>query len=79
VNIPLLTANGAIDGAPVIHYTHDGFELPRSGVAIRVTAYGTTHGSLVCIPTQGIGISLADRALAGELADVLALAVRAAA
>ena len=79
VNIPLLTSNGAIESAPVIHYTHDGFELPRSGVAIRVAAYGTTHGYLVCIPTEGVGIPLADRALAGELADVLALAVRAGA
>jgi len=79
VNIPQLTSGGAIDGAPIMHYTHDGFELPRSGVAIRVAAYGTTHGYLVCIPTEGVGIPLADRALAGELADVLALAVRAAA
>ncbi|MEN3271568.1 MAG: hypothetical protein V7636_329 [Actinomycetota bacterium] len=79
VSIPVLTSTGAIEGAPVIHYTEDGFELPRSGVAIRVAAYGTTFGFLVCIPTQGVAAPLSDRTIAAELADVLALAVRAAA
>lgn len=79
VTIPVLTSTGAIAGAPIIHYTHDGFELPRSGVAIRVAAYGTTDGYLVCIPTPGVAAPLRDRILAAELADVLALSMRAAA
>lgn len=75
VLLPKLTDRGALE-ASELRYTHDGFELPRTGIAIEVAAYGQRCGYLVCQPTPGAGVSLEKRRVAVELANVLGLALR---
>ena len=74
VLLPMLGIHGELNMAG-LRYTHDGFELPRDGVAIEVASYGKTYGYLVCLPTAGVGTSLEQRRVAVELANVLGLAM----
>lgn len=75
VVLPMLGEHGELT-TPILHYTHEGFELPRGGVAIEVATSGTTYGYLVCRPTAGAGVSLEKRRVAVDLANVLGLAMR---
>lgn len=75
VLLPTLGEHGELT-TPTLRYTHDGFELPREGIAIEVATSGTTYGYLVCRPTPGEGVSLEKRRVAVELANVLGLALR---
>lgn len=46
-----------------------GFELPRNGVSLAVTADGRRLGRLVLLPDPGHGLSLVDRRVAVAVAD----------
>lgn len=74
VELPLLGDRGELTTSD-FRFTHDGFELPRGGIAIEVASYGRTFGYLVCQPTPGAGVNLERRRLAVELANVLGLAM----
>lgn len=74
VLLPMLGVHGELN-MPELRYTHEGFELPRDGVAIEVASYGKTYGYLVCLPTAGVGTSLERRRVAVELANVFGLAM----
>lgn len=77
VLLPVISSTGALVNTD-LHYTPDGFELPRGGVAIEVAAYGRLDGYLVCSPTPGAGVDHAARQAAADLGSVLALVRRAA-
>ena len=77
VLLPVLDSTGEMPEGEM-RYTREGFELPRDGVAIEVTAFGQRDGYLVCHPTAGAGVGFAERRMAAELGSLLALARRAA-
>jgi hypothetical protein len=76
VELPEIGSMGEID-LEVMRFTHDGFELPDSGVAVPVVAYGHRYGTLVGRPTSGVGVGIEARAAAAALGEVLGLAMRA--
>jgi hypothetical protein len=72
-----LEPTGAIRGGDLRCYTKDGFELPREGVALPVTANGQPLGRFVLTPVPGAGVSLDRRIIAASLADQLSVALHA--
>jgi hypothetical protein len=73
---PTLEPTGAIKGGDVRYYTKDGFELPREGAELPVSADGRTIGRFVLRPQPGAGVSLDRRIVAASLADQLSVVLR---
>ena len=76
VPLPELDRSGALPGG-VFRFVDDGFELPRSGIAIPVEARGERFGTIACSPVAGRGIAVEQRRSAAALAHVLGLAIAA--
>jgi two-component system sensor histidine kinase KdpD len=72
--LPPLERDGTVSTS-VHRYTHDGFELPRGGVELRVVGRGETVGRFVLAPTPGVGVSAQRLLVAVALADQLGLAL----
>jgi len=68
-----LEPTGTLTGNGMSHYTRDGFELPRDGVALPVIVGDRTIGRFVLIPTAGVGVALDRRMIAIALADQLSI------
>ena len=67
---PELGHNGIVDRSKEnLRWRPDGFELPRNGVGLAVTAAGRELGRLVMLPDPGHGLSPTDRRLAVAVAD----------
>lgn len=72
----VLPRSGALIGK-AMRFTPTGFELPDEGVAIPVTAAGTTFGHIVVVPRRGGGSQRDIRQVAIALADEYAVALAA--
>lgn len=57
----------------VMFWSREGFELPRDGVALRVSAGSHSYGRIVLAPSPGRGTTRGQRQVAVALADLLAL------
>ena len=68
IELPVIERSGAVS-TDRHRYTLDGFELPRTGVALPVLARGRPVGRFVLVPTAGTGVSLERRIVAVALAD----------
>jgi len=67
---PELGHNGLVDRSKEhLRWRPEGFELPRNGVRLAVTAEGKELGRLVMLPDPGHGLSPTDRRMAVAVAD----------
>jgi K+-sensing histidine kinase KdpD len=70
--LAVLERSGRFDNK-VTHWSREGFELPREGVALLVSAGTRSYGRIVLAPSPGRGTTRDQRRVAVALADLLAV------